>query len=130
MFWGPHHICWGKVHSPHSTHSQWIVWRKGARENKGYVILCFVVPTTSVGARLTPSLLPLLPMDQAEVGGSGEQGVCCTMFWGPTTSVGARLAPLTSSSLLAPNGSSRGRGQWRKRGMLYYALGSPSPLWG
>ena len=70
---------------------------KGARENKGYVILCFVVPTTSVGARLTPSLLPSLPMDQVEVGGNGEQGVCCTVLGFPPPLLGQGSLPLLTA---------------------------------
>ena len=53
-------------------------------EIEGYVTLCFGVPTTSVGVRLTPitpSSLPLLPIDQVEVW-AARKG-CYTMFWGP-----------------------------------------------
>ena len=91
----------------------------GAREGKGYVILCFGVPTTSVGTRLTPlapSLLPLLPACFPH----SQLALPCS-----------QLTPLLPAPLpLFPMDQAEAWGQGRGRGMLYYVLGSPPPLWG
>ena len=77
-----------------------VSWEQaGSKGSKlGYVILCFRVPTTSVGARsegspqlssLTPSSLPSLPLPLS-IPGSLEPP------WGPGS---PKLAPLASSLL-------------------------------
>ena len=79
---------------------------KGEGSELGYVILCFRVPTTSVGAR-----------------GEGEQG---GRAGGEGSELGARGSELgargSKESMLGLRGAS-----W---GMLYYVLGYLPPLWG